>query len=238
VSRSRSGGAARFARSGVVYTEEDFALCRAADAILLGELGLPDVLHRNGTEAGPDQIKRVYVDAFCAQMVLYPTSIHVAVAENMFGDIISDLAAGLVGSLGRAPSGDIGDQHCLFQPSHGSPPTIAGKDEANPLATNPLATILSAAMMLDWLAQRKSSIGSAGMADDIRAAVDKSIGDWSSRTRDIGGTAGTRACTEAVIGHLCGPETAKRGRSLDRPWERLREPQDGLRGLTLVASRP
>jgi 3-isopropylmalate dehydrogenase len=158
--------------------------------------------------AGRVEIKRVYVDAFCAQMVLYPTSIHVAVAENMFADIISDLAAGLVGSLGLAPSDDIGDRHGLFQPSHGSAPTIAGKDEANPLAT-----ILSAAMMLDWLAQRKSSIGLAGMADDIRAAVDKSIGDRSSRTRDIGGTAGTRACTEAVIGHLCGPETAKRGRA-------------------------
>ena len=103
-------------------------------------------LDRHGF-SGRVNVDRVYVDAFCAQMVLRPTSIHVAVAENMFGDIISDLAAGIVGSLGLAPSGDIGDRHAVFQPSHGSAPTIAGKDEANPVAT-----ILSAAMMLDWLA--------------------------------------------------------------------------------------
>jgi isocitrate/isopropylmalate dehydrogenase len=79
-------------------------------------------------------------------------------------------------------------------------------------------------MMLDWLAQRKSSIGSAGMADDIRAAVDKSIGDWSSRTRDIGGTAGHAGL------HRSGHRLFVRARNgetgprepLDRPWERLR----------------
>ena len=143
---------------------------------------------------------RVYVDAFCAQMVLRPTSIHVAVAENMFGDIISDLAAGIVGSLGLAPSGDIGEAHAVFQPAHGSAPTIAGKDEANPAAT-----ILSAAMMLDWLAGRRSANNLTGMAADIRLAVEKAIDDPAARTRDLGGAAGTRACAEAVVANLKGP---------------------------------
>lgn len=318
-------GAARFSRSGVVYSAADFELCRAADAILLGALGLPDVLHHDGTEAGPDlqfrlrfdldlyagvrpvhrhaavpgplstphpfdftiirenteglyasrgagacvvdkvctdtlivtaagadriarfafeyalshpplhgrptvtcvdkanvlrsyaffrsrfdavaasyaglaETNRVYVDAFCAQMVLHPTSIHVAVAENMFGDIVSDLAAGIVGSLGLAPSADIGEKHGVFQPSHGSAPAIAGKDEANPLAT-----ILSAAMMLEWLARTAPGGALTGMAGDIRAAVDRTVNEPASRTRDIGGTAGTRACANAIIASLRGP---------------------------------
>jgi 3-isopropylmalate dehydrogenase len=150
--------------------------------------------------AGRVDTARVYVDAFCAQMVLNPTSIHVAVAENMFGDIVSDLAAGIVGSLGLAPSADIGDGYGVFQPSHGSAPNIAGKDEANPIAT-----ILSAAMMLEWLAERQSREVLTDMAADIRAAVDQAIGERSSRTRDIGGTAGTHACADAVIAHLGGP---------------------------------
>jgi 3-isopropylmalate dehydrogenase len=321
-------GAARFARTGVVYTSDDFELCRSADAILLGALGLPDVLHPNGTEAGPDlqfrlrfdldlyagvrPIRRhsavpgplarvdpfdfaiirenteglyasrgggasvgdrvatdtlivtaagvdrivrfafeyalahpplsglptvtsvdkanvlrsyaffrsrfdriaadyagkvsangVYVDAFCAQMVLDPGSLHVAVAENMFGDIISDLGAGIMGSLGLAPSADIGDAHGVFQPSHGSAPIIAGKDVANPAAA-----ILSAAMMLEWLAERTGRPALRAMAADICGAVDQVIADPSSRTRDIGGSAGTRACATAVIARLRGPEAA------------------------------
>jgi 3-isopropylmalate dehydrogenase len=147
---------------------------------------------------------RVYVDAFCAQMVLDPAGIHVAVAENMFGDIISDLGAGIMGSLGLAPSGDIGNVHAIFQPSHGSAPTIAGKDVANPVAT-----ILSAAMLLEWLAERPIRPALAGMAADIRRAVDQVIGDRSTRTRDIGGDVGTRACADAVVARLQGPEAAE-----------------------------
>ena len=144
---------------------------------------------------------RVYVDAFCAQMVMRPTSIHVAVAENMFGDIVSDLAAGIVGSLGLAPSGDIGDVHAVFQPSHGSAPTIAGKDEANPIAT-----MLSGAMMLDWLSRKDHANVLAGMAADIRSAVDRTLDEPASRTRDLGGAASTRACAAAVAANLRGPE--------------------------------
>src|SRR5690242_21005415 len=74
------------------------------------------------------------------------------VMENIFGDILSDLAAGLIGGLGIAPSADIGDKHAVFQPCHGTAPDIMGQGKANPTAM-----ILSAAMMLDWLADRKST---------------------------------------------------------------------------------
>jgi len=108
--------------------------------------------------------------------------------------------------LWRLPvAADIGDNHGVFQPSHGSAPGIAGKDQANPLAT-----ILSAAMMLDWLAQRTLSDALRGMAADIRAAVNQTIAQPSSRTRDIGGTAGTRACANAVIANLGEPEASIR----------------------------
>ena len=78
------------------------------------------------------------------------------VTENMFGDILSDLAAGLVGGMGMAPSADIGDQHAVFQPSHGSAPDIAGKGIANPIAM-----ILSVALMLDWLEHPETRRGAA-----------------------------------------------------------------------------
>src|SRR3979409_1011820 len=97
---------------------------------------------------------RVYVDACSLMMVKRPWDFDVMVTENMFGDILSDLAAGLIGGLGMAPSGDIGDRHAVFQPAHGTAPDIAGKGIANPIAA-----ILSAGMMLDWLGVRHGDEG-------------------------------------------------------------------------------
>src|SRR4029078_10568185 len=97
-----------------------------------------------------------------------PADFDVIVTENMFGDIISDLAAGLVGGMGMAPSGDIGDRHAVFQPSHGSAPDIAGKGIANPIAT-----ILSVAMMLEWLNHDEAHRG----APLIRASAEKTMAD-------------------------------------------------------------
>ncbi len=95
----------------------------------------------------PDiETERVYVDAASLFLLRRPDSFDVLVTENMFGDILSDLAAGLVGGMGMAPSADVGDRHAVFQPSHGSAPDIAGKGIANPVAM-----ILSVAMMLEWL---------------------------------------------------------------------------------------
>ena len=96
----------------------------------------------------PDiRAEAAYVDATALTMVRNPWDLDVLVTENMFGDILSDLGAGLMGGMGMAPSADIGERHAVFQPCHGSAPDIVGRGLANPTAS-----FLSAAMMLDWLA--------------------------------------------------------------------------------------
>ena len=135
----------------------------------------------------PDvETERVYVDAMSLFLVQRPQTFDVVVTENMFGDVISDLAAGLIGGMGMAPSGDIGPKYAVFQPSHGSAPDIAGKGIANPVAT-----ILSAAMMLDWL-------GDAASARRIDAAVAKVFADPRNRTRDMGGALTTREMGDRI----------------------------------------
>ena len=116
------------------------------------------------------------------------------VAENMFGDILSDLGAATIGGLGLAPSGDVGEWNGLFQPSHGSAPDIAGTG-----AANPLATILSVSLMLAWLGRRDDDDAIARAGGWIEAAVEASIADGSALTRDLGGSAGTTAVGDAVL---------------------------------------
>jgi 3-isopropylmalate dehydrogenase len=134
-----------------------------------------------------------YVDAVTLYMVQRPQRFDVVVAENMFGDIISDLAAGTVGGLGLAPSADVGDTHGLFQASHGTAPDIAGKGIANPLAQ-----ILSAAMLLEWLAERKQDAQAREAAEAIEAAVATILTDHRFHTADLGGRAPTAAVGDAV----------------------------------------
>jgi 3-isopropylmalate dehydrogenase len=135
-----------------------------------------------------------YVDAASLYLVQNPQAFDVIVTENQFGDILSDLGAGLVGGLGLAPSAELGDRHGLFQPSHGTAPTLAGKDVANPLAT-----ILSGAMMLDWLGESRNGPAATAAGRRIEAAVAKVLADGRVRTPDLGGTSGTRAVGEAVV---------------------------------------
>lgn len=137
-----------------------------------------------------------YVDAMALDLVRRPWDFDVLPMENMFGDILSDLGAGLIGGMGFAASADLGDTHGLFQPSHGTAPDIAGKGIANPTAC-----FLSAAMMLDWLSVRGGGQRLADAAVGIRAAVDTAFAE-GLRTPDIGGTAGTVQVTRAVISAL------------------------------------
>lgn len=142
----------------------------------------------------PDIESRVaYVDAMSMYLVQNPENYDVLVTENQFGDILSDLGAGIVGGLGVAPSAEIGDDHGLFQPSHGSAPDIANQNRANPVAT-----ILSAAMMFDWLAVRHDDPAAAQAADLIEAAVKKTLADGAFRTADIGGSSTTSEVGQAV----------------------------------------
>ncbi|MBB6097710.1 homoisocitrate dehydrogenase [Deinobacterium chartae] len=128
----------------------------------------------------------VIVDAAAMHLVRNPASFDVLVATNLFGDILSDLTAGLVGGLGIAPSGNIGLEHAVFESVHGSAPDIAGQGVANPTAT-----VLSAAMLLDHL-------GEHDMARKLENAVDQVLLE-GPRTRDLGGTAGTQEFTDALI---------------------------------------
>ena len=119
-------------------------------------------------------------------------SFDVVVTENMFGDILSDLGAGLVGGMGMAPSGDIGDRHAVFQPAHGTAPDIAGQG-----AANPVATILSAAMMLEYLGEE----GAAGMIHRAVEEIYREPGKW---TGDLGGPLSTRQFGDALIELMTG----------------------------------
>jgi 3-isopropylmalate dehydrogenase len=139
------------------------------------------------------QAEHAYVDAMTMYMIQRPLRYDVMVSENMFGDIISDLGAGTVGGLGIAPSGDIGDTYGLFQPSHGTAPDIAGKGVANPIAQ-----ILSARMMLEWLAETKNDPQCARAAEAIERSVEKTLADRKNHTADIGGSAKTAAVGDAV----------------------------------------
>jgi 3-isopropylmalate dehydrogenase len=136
---------------------------------------------------------RVYIDAASMQMVTDPGRFDVIVTENQFGDIVSEIAAGIAGGLGIAPSADIGPAHAVFQPSHGTAPDIAGRGIANPIAA-----ILSAALMLDWLQDRKSDPRCGAAANAVRAAVAAVLLD-GPRTGDLGGAATTDEVATAVI---------------------------------------
>lgn len=138
-----------------------------------------------------------YVDAMALNLVKRPWDYDVMVMENLLGDILSDLTAGIVGGLGMAPSGDIGDNHGLFQPSHGTAPDIAGKGLANPTAM-----ILSAAMMMSWLGERHGDELCASGGQAIEAAVEKAFARGHLQPVEFGGDAGTMQIAEAVLNEI------------------------------------
>jgi 3-isopropylmalate dehydrogenase len=137
-----------------------------------------------------------YIDAMALDLVRKPWTFDVMVTENQFGDILSDLGAGLIGGMGFAPSADIGDAHGLFQPSHGSAPDIAGQGIANPTAM-----ILSAALMLDWLGTRHAVPAACDAARAVERAVDAAFAA-GLRPYDVAGRDDTAAVTKAVIARL------------------------------------
>ncbi|MDQ2916435.1 MAG: isocitrate/isopropylmalate family dehydrogenase [Casimicrobiaceae bacterium] len=146
----------------------------------------------------PDiEARHNYIDATALDLIRKPWTFDVLVTENMFGDILSDLTAALVGGMGMAPSADIGDRHALFQPCHGSAPDIAGAGKANPTAT-----ILSAALMLDWLAERANDdiLGTAALR--LERAVDAVFASGHIVPYEFGGRDGTNAIAAAVASNL------------------------------------
>ncbi|WP_245943847.1 isocitrate/isopropylmalate dehydrogenase family protein [Acuticoccus kandeliae] len=141
-----------------------------------------------------------YIDAQALDLIRKPWEFDVLVTENMFGDILSDLAGGLVGGMGMAACAEIGDEHGLFQPAHGTAPDIMGQDKANPLAA-----ILSGGLMLDYLADRS---GSQALRDGARLVEDAiELGFNTSRLRpmEFGGDMGTIAVTKELIAIISEP---------------------------------
>ena len=131
-----------------------------------------------------------YVDATAMYLITNPLNFDVIVSTNLFGDILSDESAGLVGGLGLAPSGNIGDKNGLFEPVHGSAPDIAGKDIANPCSM-----ILSAAMMLDYLGEKE-------IASQINHSVERVVAKGKVLTPDLGGKAKTMEMTKEIVKEL------------------------------------
>ena len=142
-------------------------------------------------------IEHVYVDACALDFVRRPWEFDVVVTENMFGDILSDLAAGLVGGMGFAPSADIGDQRAVFQPAHGSAPDIVGLGTANPTAA-----ILSGAMMLEWLGRRHGVSQCLDAARLIEQAVEQVLAEKRMNAAGMIDAWRTSEMTEMVIGAI------------------------------------
>ena len=140
------------------------------------------------------------IDNLCMELVLHPERFDVLVMENLFGDVISDLCAGLVGGLGLVPGANVGARYAVFEAVHGSAPDIAGKGLANPIAV-----IRSAALLLDHIGQREAG-------KRIERAVRRTLTDGVGLTRDLGGGGTTATVTERIIANLP-PKTQSTERS-------------------------
>lgn len=201
------------AEASRAVAEEAFALAEArrghvtavhkANVLKLGDgLFLREV--RAVAERHPHiELRELIVDAAAARLIRDPASFDVLVTTNMFGDILSDEATELAGSLGIGGSISVGSGVCVGQAQHGSAPDIAGHGVANPVSL-----IASAAMVLRWHGTRVDSASHVAAADAIDAAVGRVVANPASRTRDLGGSLGTREFTDVLIAALATPAGA------------------------------
>jgi isocitrate dehydrogenase (NAD+) len=136
------------------------------------------------------EFDNVIVDAMSMKLVLHPEKYDVLVMPNLYGDILSDLASGLVGGLGLVPGANIGKNQAIFEPAHGSAPDIAGQNKADPTAI-----ILSSVMMLNYLHEKEA-------ADRIERAVEKTLEEGKHKTPDLGGNSTTDEFTDEIISNL------------------------------------
>jgi isocitrate dehydrogenase (NAD+) len=140
--------------------------------------------------------QEMIIDAGCMALVQDPTRFDVLLLENLYGDVVSDLGAGLVGGLGVVPGANIGDESAVFEAVHGSAPDIAGRNLANPLAL-----LMSAVMMLNHLAETRDDPACAAAAQRIKDGYNHALAE-GGRTRDLGGRLGTAEFADAVIERL------------------------------------
>ena len=181
----------RIAEFAFDYAEErggDVTVAHKSNVMRVTDGQFRDSVRAVAEERGAEYDEAL-MDALAMHLVLRPEEYDVVCCPNLAGDVLSDLAAGLVGGLGLLPSANVGDDNALFEPVHGSAPDIAGQGVANPAAT-----ILSAAMLLEWLGENDAG-------ERVRDAVESVLAD-GPRTPDLGGDAGTEAVTEAVVDRL------------------------------------
>ncbi|HEX4588704.1 MAG TPA: isocitrate/isopropylmalate dehydrogenase family protein [Gemmataceae bacterium] len=164
--------------------------CHKADVLRLSDGLFLDCARQVADEFPFIEFEARRIDNLCMELVLHPEQFDVLVMENLFGDVISDLCAGLVGGLGLVPGANIGDREAVFEAVHGSAPDIAGKGLANPMAV-----VRSAALMLDHIGRRDA-------ARRIERAVVRTLQRGVGLTRDLGGDGNTSTITEQVIANL------------------------------------
>ena len=186
ITRSGSERIARFA-CGLAKKRRHLTIGHKAN-VLKADTLFREICISVSKEAGVP-CREKFIDALCLDVLQHPGDYDVIVTENMFGDILSDVAAYLVGGLGMLPSGNIGDRHALFEPVHGSAPKHAGKNTANPVAA-----IRSGAMLLEHLGDRENAVR-------VESAVEQVLSS-GVKTRDLGGKAGTKEMGKAILSAL------------------------------------
>nr|MBC8517585.1 isocitrate/isopropylmalate dehydrogenase family protein [Euryarchaeota archaeon] len=155
------------------------------------------VFHEVGEEYPDIGKDAAYIDAFTMWMVRNPEWFDVVVTSNMFGDIVTDLGSVLQGGMGMAASANIGDQHGLFEPVHGSSPKYAGQGKVNPIAT-----INSVQLMIEWLGMKHNDEEAIQVSELIEKAVSEHLQDGSILTYDLGGDASTSDVGDSIVGRL------------------------------------
>jgi len=186
ITRKGSERIARFA-CGLAKGRRHLTIGHKAN-VLKADTLFRDICISVSKEAGVP-FREKFIDALCLDVLQHPRDYDVIVTENMFGDILSDVAAYLVGGLGMLPSGNIGDHHALFEPVHGSAPRHAGKNTANPVAA-----IRSGAMLLEHLGDRENAMRIEGAVEQVLAS--------GVKTRDLGGKVGTKEMGKSILSAL------------------------------------
>jgi isocitrate dehydrogenase (NAD+) len=194
IKRITRKGSERIARYAFLYArankKKSVAAVHKANIMKLTDGLFLRVCEEVAAEFPDIEFRNVIIDNCCMQLVLRPEQFDVIVTENLYGDILSDLCAGLVGGLGVVPGANIGKEVAIFEPVHGSAPDIAGQNKANPTAL-----LQSAVLMLRHL-------GEQGRADRIEAALIKALANDEARTADLGGRGNTETFTNAIIAAL------------------------------------
>ncbi len=164
--------------------------CHKADVMPMSDGLFLDTARAVADDYSFIDFEEIHVDTLCLRLALDPTPFQVLVMENLFGDVLSDLCAGLTGGLGLAPGANLGVRYALFEAVHGSAPDLAGKGLANPIGL-----IRSAAMMLHHIGQRRAG-------ERVEEAVIRTLTAGKGLTRDLGGDGNTATITEQLIAHL------------------------------------